>query len=105
MAWSQWGWTLELPTSANSLLFEVLDPENVIITNVILTNVMSSARVVNLSVAGVPLLGDYTIAANSVVVLDVKIPVWTGGVDQEVRGDTDASAVYLRVSGVTDAAV
>lgn len=84
-------------TTLTTTLYTVPSATTTVVTNIVVTNTASSAATFDLSLNGTKLADETSIAADSIVVIDLKQVI---SATQTIQGGASAATVNFHISGV-----
>ena len=87
------------PTTSGTL-HTVTNPDNVIVTNIIVTNENAAASSFTIQLDGVDLFNDAAIEGDSTVMIDLKQPIITAGGNKLIEGLAGHTLVSYHIAGV-----
>lgn len=84
-------------STSNTTLYTVPAATTAVVTNIVVTNTSGSAATFDLALDGVQLANDTSVAANSLVIFEIKQVL---GAADLIEGSASAATVNFHISGV-----
>ena len=84
-------------STGSTTLYTVPSATTAIVTNIVVCNETNAERTFRLALNGISIAFDTPVAANSVVILDMKQPLSAG---QTITGQASSTSVDFHIAGV-----